>query len=376
MKLASRPVSLAAASLLLAAVAPAVAGAFIAPSVRLALGLSMPAAPPAVLGSAPVRLNSYFPGPAASAAVLWGALATPAPLPVPAAPAFVEPAVPSAIESVRALGQGLSPREDPGAAEPRLGEAFDGRARPAVSDAAFHAEPSIPAWKDDRQLDLYGRLTGLDIPTELRDGGLWVDVGAGRGEAISAMAGKKGVELVAVNAHRAYEAKGAENIYAEVPGDRLVARRYSGRARVVTDVYGAASYSDDAVAALVYESSLLAAGGKLAVVTRPERFGTPETWKRIESYFESRGQRARFELVDYPSRDGRKHGPRTQALRVTVSGPGAEGESLDEALAEARLRIGVPVKVKSLFATTGAELWALDYRLPALPDPKRSGYAR
>ncbi|PIR19748.1 MAG: hypothetical protein COV48_00250 [Elusimicrobia bacterium CG11_big_fil_rev_8_21_14_0_20_64_6] len=68
----------------------------------------------------------------------------------------------------------------------------------------------------------------------------------------------------------------------------------------------------------------------LAVVTRPERFGSPETWKRVEAFFAARGRRARFELVDYPSNGARKHGSRTQALRVTVSGPGGSAESLDE----------------------------------------------
>ncbi len=324
-------------------------------------GIGLIGGAPAVVAGPSVSVIPFLPSPAISA-VQWRA---PASVPVPLGPAFIEPVAWGSIESVRALAEGISREKTPVAGEAPLAEAFDGRARSAAADAAVRADSPVPVWKDDRELDIYGALTGLDIPAELSGGGLWVDVGAGRGEAISAMAGRKGVQLVAVNAHQAYEAEGAENVYAMIPEDKVVARRYAGRARVVTDVYGAASYADDAVAALVYETHLLAGRGKLSVVTRPERFGTPETWKRIEAFFESRGRRARFELVDYPSRDGRKHGSATKALRVTVSGRGRGGESLDEALAEARRLIGAPVKIKTLYATEGAELWALDYRLAA-----------
>ena len=222
-----------------------------------------------------------------------------------------------------------------------------------------------PNWKDTRPLDLYNRSTGLDIRDEMSAGGRWIDIGAGQGNAISALAGTPEVELTAVNAHRSYVVPGVENVYAVVPNDHSVLARYGGKTRLVTDVWAAASYADDALQTLVYEALLLGPKGKLVVVTRLERFGSPETRGRIEDFFrEHLGQQIRFDPLERTPKEISAHGD-GQNVRVVVTGAPASTD-LGAAFAAARSAIGTPRKVKPLLVVDNgnATIWALEYDRP------------
>jgi len=226
-------------------------------------------------------------------------------------------------------------------------------------------ENEAPKWKDARPLDLYSKRAGFDIKNEMSAGGRWIDIGAGQGNAISSLAGMPGVELTAVNAHRSYVVPGIENVYAVVPNDREILARYGGKVRLVTDVWAAASYTDDALQALIYEALLLGPGGKLVIVTSLERFGSPGTRGLIETFFrEHLGQQLRFDPLERTPKEIEAHGD-VKNVRVVVTGAPASTD-LDASVDAAHRAVGTPRKVKPLLVidNSNATIWALEYDRP------------
>lgn len=214
------------------------------------------------------------------------------------------------------------------------------------------------SWNDSRTTDQYNEHLALKIEDRMAQGGTWIDAGAGRGSALRPFIGLPGARLVAVNGTSqkgTYHVDGVENFNLMLPQDRQVHDHLRGSAGLVTDVYGPASYAADPLQVLLYEASLLAAGGLLAVSTELDRFSRT-SWPRIASFLRDfSGQDARFDVV-------KTDRGVIERSRILVSGRG--GFELSAAFEAAQRAIGLPRRGRLLWenGTGSAQIWRADYR--------------
>ena len=79
--------------------------------------------------------------------------------------------------------------------------------------------------------------------------------------------------LVGINAHPIEVLPGIQSVLAEIPHNSSIFETYRKKADILTDVYGASSYENDPIAALIYESCLLNAEGKAVIISLESKFG-------------------------------------------------------------------------------------------------------
>lgn len=221
-----------------------------------------------------------------------------------------------------------------------------------------------PQWPNGRSLARYNQLIGTDIAAELAEGGVWIDVGCGRGIALAELEAMQlaNVSLVGINVHRVPMPRGVKQIFAHLPKDHSVSWLYHGQVRLVTDLYGAVSYSSNPLEALVYESSLLRYGdGRAFIITELERFGSPTTWHKIRSFYhEYLGQEIQFQPIRIFADANQKW---ETALRIVISGA-SHCDDLRVAFSAARTQIGKPKRGETLWQSPDgrAQIRAVDYR--------------
>lgn len=160
-------------------------------------------------------------------------------------------------------------------------------------------ENQHPNWPNNRNLARYNELTGIDIAGELAGGDVWIDVGAGKtAKPMAEMTGKN-LKLVAVGAHRMDLPDGIEEVSARIPESSSVMSAFQRRARLVTDVFGAVSYSPNPADVLIYEALLLKPGARAVVFTQADKLGSCGTWDNIRYFFaEYLNQSIEFSLVE------------------------------------------------------------------------------
>jgi hypothetical protein len=139
-----------------------------------------------------------------------------------------------------------------------------------------------------------------------------------------------------------------------------------GRAKLVTDIFGAVSYCEDPVQALIYEALLLRSDGIYVAFTELHRVGDLETWDRLTEFFANRlHQKISFQTV-YVFGDA--SGQFSTYLRICISGKTSRRASLKEIFREARLAIGTPQRDETplwVSSDRSAKIWRMDYLLPA-----------
>ena len=154
--------------------------------------------------------------------------------------------------------------------------------------AVFQSEvallPDQPSWPSRRSIDRYSELTAIDIKSFLNPGDCFIDIGPGSdARALSGML-DRGIKLIGVTAHKMESPEGIEMIPAHLPKDIARVDHMYGKARLVTDVYGAFSYGDNPLDILILESLLLAPDGKLACISETKRVGSKEDQKRMSKF--------------------------------------------------------------------------------------------
>lgn len=224
--------------------------------------------------------------------------------------------------------------------------------------------PPEPPWPKRRDLARYNTLVGFDIKDFLRGGGLWIDIGVGRGaKPMRPLIGRPRVRLKAISPYDRSLPPEISLTIGRVPEHAGFLSENRGRTRLVTDIFGAVSYCDDPIQAVIYGALLLGPGGRLVAFTELHRLGDIEAWDRMTKFFNRRlRQQIGFQTV-YLRGDAWK-GFSTY-LRVQVQGRSRSTQTLRTILREARIAIGrhrrgIPLWVSS---DRSAKIWKSDYRI-------------
>jgi hypothetical protein len=210
------------------------------------------------------------------------------------------------------------------------------------------SDPTEPSWPKQRNLDRYNMLVGDNIETILKNGGLWIDVGPGAdADPMRPLVGRPGVVLKAIGPHPRQFPDGIAFTNGLVPQNIDFLNENQRNARLVTDIFGAVSYSANPVHALIYEGLLLAKNGICAAFTELERFGDLKTWGKITEFFRTRlDQAISFQSVSVFGDASRRFSTELR-IRCDCKRP-AEGH-LNDLFVAADRDIGVP--------QPGARLW-------------------
>lgn len=226
--------------------------------------------------------------------------------------------------------------------------------------------PSVsqePTWPAQRGLKRYDALLGIDLGRMLEAGGLWIEIGPGT-EALPMLPflRRPGVELEAIGPHSRALPDGIAFTQGIVPEDEVFFAAHRGRARLVTDVFGALSYYDDPIRALLYGALLLADGGLFLGFTELYRFGDLSTWEKTTEFFrQTLNQRISFETIPVLGDATKKY---ATGLRVRVQGPAAVNTPLGDIFEEAARQIGRPAHTSTLWAADdcSASISRVDYQ--------------
>lgn len=220
-------------------------------------------------------------------------------------------------------------------------------------------------WPKERDLGRYNVLVGFKIQEYLSGGGLWIDIGVGKGaRPMRPLIGQPGVMLKAISLHWRALPKGISLTTGRVPENVGFLAGNRGCARLVTDIFGAVSYCDDPIQALIYGALLLRAKGVFVVFTELRRLGDLETWDRTTEFFHNRmHQDITFQTVFVL---GDSSGQFSTCLRIRIEGKSTSRSAVSNIFKDARCTIGMPRRGKPLWISSdkSAKIWSTHYFTP------------
>lgn len=221
---------------------------------------------------------------------------------------------------------------------------------------------NIPTWPKERDLSTYAKYTCINFGLELSNGKTWMDIGCRTGKALSETRPFYKANLIGINAHPIKVLKGIKSILAEIPQDRSVYKKFRKQVDILTDIYGAFTYDNDPVAALIYEACLLKAGGKGVIISLEAKFGNRINRQNLNHFFEKfLGQRLTFQR--FRTYTNTLKTP-LNSLRITFTGSSRPVIDLEKLLLKARQLVGEPKKTKLIYCPPdkSVELWKIVYK--------------
>lgn len=151
---------------------------------------------------------------------------------------------------------------------------------------ALVSSPKIPTWPRERDLATYAKYTCINFDHELSDGKTWIDIGCRTGKAMSETRKLYNACLIGINAHEIDVLTGIKSIFAEIPREKSVYNHFKKSAHLLTDIYGAFTYDNDPIAALIYEACLLKPNGKAVIISLEAKFGNRVNRLELQHFFE------------------------------------------------------------------------------------------
>jgi hypothetical protein len=224
------------------------------------------------------------------------------------------------------------------------------------------ATSKIPTWPRERDLATYAKYTSINFEIELSNGKTWIDIGCRTGKAMSETRKLYHAHLIGVNAHQIKVLKGIKSIFAEIPQDRSVYKNFRKKVDLLTDVYGAFTYANDPIAALIYEACLLKPGGKAVIISLEAKLGNKINRQDLQHFFE------KFLKLSITFRRFRTYSDNSKtplnSLRITISGEGSSKSNLETLLLKGHQMIGEPKKVRLIYSPPdqSVELWKIVYK--------------
>jgi len=219
----------------------------------------------------------------------------------------------------------------------------------------------LPAWPKERDLERYSDYTKIDFKQSLRAEQVWIDIGCRTGKALSQSRKICRAKLVGVNAHDIKVRAGIEPIFAAIPENKEVYKKFRKKTDWLTDIYGAVSYCEDPLKALIYETCLLKPNGTAVIILLQARIGTLAVLKRIKLFFNSvLKQQIKFEkFITYS--DNTKTPLKT--LRITIHGHCQSKLGFENLFILAKKEIGEIQKKKLIWRSEdgSAEQWRVIY---------------
>lgn len=202
----------------------------------------------------------------------------------------------------------------------------------------------MPSWPKERDLSTYSKYAAIDFEKVLSSGKIWIDVGCRTGKALSQTRKLYKAQLVGINTHAIKVRSGVQSIQAHIPEDISVYKKYQKKADLVTDVYGAVSYCENPLNALIYEACLLTSEATAVIVTLEERFEGATTLRCIQQFFKKiMKQSIGFErFITYS--DNTKTPIKT--LRISIKGMYQSEMILNDLFFEAQKYVGSMKKIK------------------------------
>ena len=222
--------------------------------------------------------------------------------------------------------------------------------------------PKIPTWPRERDLATYTKYTCINFDLELSNGKTWIDIGCRTGKAMSESKRLCKARLIGINAHQIKVLTGIKSIFADIPQDRSVYKNYRKKTDLLTDVYGAFSYDNDPIAALIYEACLLKPGGKAVIISLEAKLGNKVNRQDMLVFFETvMGQNLQFKRFRTYSDNSKTP---LNSLRIIITGDCRSKLKLEALLLKARQMIGEPKKIKLLYSPPdhSVELWKIVYK--------------
>lgn len=223
---------------------------------------------------------------------------------------------------------------------------------------------TIPTWPRERDLATYAKYTCIDFHKELSRGKTWIDIGCRTGKAMNESQKLYKAHLIGVNAHKIDVLEGIKSIFAELPQDRSVYKNFKKSAHLLTDIYGAFTYDNDPIAALIYEACLLQPQGKAVIISLEAKFGNRVNRKELQHFFKMNlGRELTFQRFRTYSDNSKTP---LNSLRITITGKGYSKCNLEDLLLKARQLIGNPKKIKLLYRPPdhSVEIWKIVYQKP------------
>lgn len=222
--------------------------------------------------------------------------------------------------------------------------------------------PKIPTWPRERDLATYSKYTCINFDIELSNGKTWIDIGCRTGKAMSETKGLYKARLIGVNAHQIKVLEGITSIFAEIPQDRSVYKKFRKKIDLLTDVYGAFTYDNDPMAALIYEACLLKPGGKAVIISLEAKFGNKVNRQELQHFFKVvLGQDLTFRRFRTYSDNSKTP---LNSLRIIITGYCRSKCNLETLFLKARQMIGEPKKKKLIYRPPdhSVELWKIVYK--------------
>ena len=220
----------------------------------------------------------------------------------------------------------------------------------------------LPTWPRERNLATYAKYTNIKFEEMLADDKTWIDIGCRTGIALHESQTFCKAKLLGVNSHTIEVLPGITSVYCELPQNRLVYSNYGKKIDLLTDVYGAFSYSNDPLEVLLYEACLLRDKATAVIISLEARLGNRANWQDIKSFFASNlGQEIDFQRF----RSYTDHLKRPlNSLRITIRGQNSSGCSLDELYTQATHFVGRAKKVRIAYrpSDNSCELWKIIYK--------------
>jgi hypothetical protein len=222
----------------------------------------------------------------------------------------------------------------------------------------------IPTWPRERDLTTYAKYTCIDFHKELSHGKIWIDIGCRTGKAMQETRKLYKARLIGVNAHEIEVLNGIESLFAEIPQDRSIYNNLKESTHFLTDVYGAFTYDNDPIAALIYEACLLHPQGKAVIISLEAKFGNRVNREELQAFFElNLGRTLTFQRFRTYSDNSKTP---LNSLRITITGKGNSKCDLDDLLLKASQLIGKPKKIRLLYRPSdhSVEIWKIVYMRP------------
>ena len=223
---------------------------------------------------------------------------------------------------------------------------------------------ALPTWPNERDLARYAELTELDFAQELSTGKTWIDIGCRTGKALSQAAKQYRIIPIGVNAHDIAVCSGIDSIFAAVPDDDILYDNYKGSADLGTDIYGAVSYCDNPLNALIYEACLLKPNAKLVIVTLEDRMvaSSIDVFTKIQHFFTvTMKQSISFQCFISYSDNSKSI---VKNVRIIITGKPDMALSLHELFVVAENTIGKMARDKVIYQSLDqtAQIWQTRYR--------------
>ncbi len=223
-------------------------------------------------------------------------------------------------------------------------------------------QDKIPTWPQERDLATYAKYTTIDFPNELTDGMTWIDIGCRSGLALSESRTFCKATLIGVNAHKIAVLPGIISVYSELPGKLEIYDRFQSNVDLLTDIYGAFTYDNEPLKALIYEASLLKPRGKAVIISLQAKLGNKVNLQAIQNFFATiLGQTITFKRF----RSYTNHLKRPlNSLRITITGQSRSKLRLNELYKLAQEQVGTPQKERILYSPSdqSCEIWKIVYR--------------